>query len=99
MCLTNPTFVGTFTSVKYMLEKEFEYYLKNQDELVKKYKGKFIVLKNEKVIGAYPSHLQAYNETLKTEELGTFLIQHCLWGTHSHSQTFHSQVIIHAGTS
>jgi len=81
-----------------MLEKEFKYYLKNQDELVKKYEGKFIVLKDEKVIGAYSSHLEAYNETVKTEELGTFLIQHCLPGSNSHSQTFHSQVIIHAAT-
>lgn len=81
-----------------MLDKEFKYYLKNQDELVKKYGGKFIVLKDKKVIGVYSSHSEAYNETVKNEELGTFLIQHCLPGTNSHSQTFHSQVIIHAIT-
>lgn len=78
-----------------MLEKEFQYYLKNQAELVEKYNGKFIVLKNEKVIGVYDSHSNAYTETLKSEQLGTFLIQHCLSGTDSYSQTFHSQVIIH----
>ena len=79
-----------------MIEKEFKYYLKHQSDLVKKYNGKFIVLKKEKVIGIYDSHSEAYNETLKKEKLGTFLIQHCLPGADSYSQTFHSQVIIHA---
>lgn len=79
-----------------MIQNEFKYYLKHQAELVKKYSGKFIVLKNEKVIGVYNSHSEAYNETVKNDELGTFLIQHCLPGADSYSQTFHSQVIIHA---
>ncbi len=79
-----------------MLDNEFKYYIKHQAELVKKYNGKFIVLKDEKIIGVYNSHSEAYNETVKKEELGTFLIQHCLPGKESYSQTFHSQVIIHA---
>ena len=79
-----------------MLEKEFKYYLDNQADLVKKYNGKFLVIKNESVIGSYPSHAEAYNAAIKTEELGTFLIQHCNAGNDSYSQTFHSQVIIHA---
>lgn len=79
-----------------MLKKEFTYYLKHQSDLVKKYGDRFIVLKDEKVIGVYASHFEAYNETVKKEELGTFLIQHCLPGKDSYSQTFHSQVIIHA---
>jgi hypothetical protein len=79
-----------------MLEKSFKYYLVHQLELVKKYNGKFIVIKDENVIGVYASHSEAYNETVKGHELGTFLIQHCLPGKDSYSQTFHSQVIIHA---
>jgi hypothetical protein len=55
-----------------MLEAEFQYYLDHQSELVERYNGKFIVLKNEIVIGAYDSHSDAYSETLKREELGTF---------------------------
>lgn len=77
-----------------MLEKEFDFYLKNQEQLVKEYEGKFIVIKNQSVIGSYSSHHEAYDETIKTEELGTFLIQHCLPGSDSYTQTFHSQVII-----
>ena len=79
-----------------MLEKEFQYYLNNQAELVKKYAGKFLVIKGEEVKGVYDSHADAYNNTARTEKLGTFLIQHCNPGAESYSQTFHSQVIIHA---
>jgi len=77
-----------------MLEKEFQYYLDHQDELVNKYNGKFIVIKNEKIIGVYNSHSEAYNKSEKKEPLGSFLIQHCMPGKESFSQTFHSQVII-----
>jgi hypothetical protein len=79
-----------------MLDKEFKYYIDNQLELVEKYPNKFIVIKDDKVIGVYDSHSDAYNKTVVTEELGTFLIQHCLPGVDSYSQTFHSQVIIHS---
>jgi hypothetical protein len=79
-----------------MLDKEFKYYIDNQLELVEKYPNKFIVIKDDKVIGVYDSHSDAYNKTVENEELGTFLIQHCLPGVDSYSQTFHSQVIIHS---
>jgi hypothetical protein len=79
-----------------MLKKEFQYYLDHQAELVKRYNGKFIVIKNQSVIGVYNSHLEAYNQTIETEELGTFLIQHCIPGKEGHTHTFSSQVIINA---
>jgi hypothetical protein len=79
-----------------MIETEFSYYLQNQDSLVQKYNGKFIVIKDQKVIGVYNSHGEAYNETTKSHQLGTFLIQHCLPGKDGYTQTFHSQVIINA---
>lgn len=75
------------------LEKEFNYYLKNQDELVKKYTGKVIAIKNEKVIGIFDSDLQAVEEVSKTEELGTFLIQKVESGSNSYTQTYHSRLI------
>ncbi|MCX6233380.1 MAG: hypothetical protein NT175_01455 [Bacteroidetes bacterium] len=76
-----------------MLEKEFKYYIDNQNELVKQYNGKYIVIIEEEVIGAYSSEIIAYTETIKNHELGTFLIQLCVPGKDSYSQTFHSRVI------
>lgn len=74
------------------LEKEFNYYLKNQDELVKRYNGKFIVIKNSQVIGAYDSELEAVEKTAEKYELGTFLVQKCEPGSESYTQTYHSRV-------
>ena len=75
------------------LEKEFKYYLDNQDELVKKYNGKFIVIKNQKVIGNYNTELDAIKDTSQKEKLGTFLIQKCEPGVDSYNQMFYSRAM------
>jgi len=74
------------------LEKEFDYYIAHQEELVKTYKDKCIVLKSEKVIGVYDSIEEAVNETSKTEELGTFLVQRVEPGEDNYTQVFHSRI-------
>ena len=74
------------------LEKEFKYYLSHQDELVKKYNGKILVIKDQRVIGDYNSEAQAIQDTVKKHPLGTFLIQKCEPGAESYTQTFHSRV-------
>ena len=74
------------------LKREFDYYLAHQAELVRQYEGKFIVLKNEQVIGSYDSELQAVRETAKSEALGTFLVQKCEPGQDSVTNVFHSRV-------
>ena len=79
--------------MKSPLEREFEYYLAHQSELVKKYDGRFIVIKKRKVIGVYDDQAAAVSETSKSEELGTFLVQKVEPGTNAHTQTFHSRVV------
>ena len=76
------------------LEKEFNYYLKHQDELVKDYNGKFIVIKDGKVLGAFASALEAVEKTAEQHELGTFLVQKCELGNASYTQTYHSRVSV-----
>ena len=76
-----------------MLEKEFKYYLDNQKNLVKKYNGKFLVIKDEEVIGVYDTELDAYKESIKKFAVGTFLIQFCSPDKSSYTQTFHSRAI------
>lgn len=75
-----------------MLKNEFEFFLKHQKEFAKKYLGKFIVIKDQQVLGAYGTEIEAVEETSKTEELGTFLVQKCEPGDSSFTQTFHSRV-------
>lgn len=74
------------------LKPEFEYYLAHQAELVKEHDGKFVVIKNKKVIGVYDEQATAVSETQKDHELGTFLVQKVEPGTDAHTQTFHSRV-------
>lgn len=76
------------------LEKEFRYYLDHQDELVKRYNGKFIVIKDYKIIGAFDSALEAVEEVTEQHELGTFLVQKCGPGSTSYTQTYHSRVAV-----
>jgi len=74
------------------LEKDFEYYISRQDELVKKYAGKYVVIKDEKVIGSYGAEIEAIEETAKEYELGSFLVQKCEPGDQAYTQTYHSRV-------
>jgi hypothetical protein len=75
------------------LRAEFQYYLDNQDEMVKKYDGKFIVIKDGKVLGVYNDELTAVAETQRAHQLGTFLVQKVSKGTADYTQTFHSRVV------
>jgi hypothetical protein len=74
------------------LKPEFDYYREHQADLVEKYNGKFIVIKNRSVIGVYNSQAEAITETRKSHEMGTFLVQKVEPGTESYTQTFHSRV-------
>lgn len=74
------------------LKVEFDYYLANQAEMVKKYNGQFVVIKNRQVIGVFGDQAAAIAETAKKEELGTFLVQKVEPGTSAYTQTFHSRV-------
>ena len=74
------------------LEKEFRWYLKHQEELLKQYNGKVLTIKNNKILGVFDNELDAINEVSKKEELGTFLVQKCDPGKNSYTQTYHSRV-------
>lgn len=76
------------------LKKEFQYYIGHQKELVQKYNGKCIVIKDHQVIGVFDSELEAVKKTSEKYELGTFLVQKCEPGKESYTQTYHSRVIV-----
>lgn len=62
--------------VSIMYDKNYEYFKSHLENLLKDYNEKYIVIKDERVIGAYGSFDEAYEETIKTERLGSFIIQH-----------------------
>ena len=73
------------------LKPEFDYYLEHQEEIVRQYRGQYVVIKGRRVIGAYADEQSAISETAKTEPLGTFLVQQAEPGSGTYSQTFHSR--------
>jgi len=76
------------------LEREFEFYVERQEELVSRYRGKFVVIRDCKVIGAYDDEMEAIERTAQRFPLGSFLVQKCEPGTESYTQTFHSPVVV-----
>ena len=77
---------------KTILDKEFKYYIANQNELVKKYDGRFLVIIGESVVADYESFEQALFTSQELYEMGTFLIQKCSEGNKDYTATFHSRV-------
>lgn len=76
-----------------ILHDQFQYYLDRQEDLLKTYNGKFVVIKDFAVVGAYDTELEAYQDSVKKYELGSFLIQECTPGDKSYTQTFRTRVI------
>lgn len=81
-----------------MLEKEFQYYLENQKELTKQHFSRFIIIKDQKILGDFSNEIEAVLAA-KNElglELGTFLVQQCLPGIENYTQFFHSRVLFNS---
>jgi len=58
------------------LETEWDFFENNRDELVEKYRDKYVVISGERVLAAYDDENTAYFETVKTVPLGSFMIHH-----------------------
>ena len=72
-----------------MLEREFKFYVEHQDELVKQYRDKYLVIVGEEVIAAYDDITIAYLESKKRYKPGTFMIQLCQPGVENYTVTLH----------
>jgi fibrillarin-like rRNA methylase len=60
-----------------MQDQDFGYFIQNMESFYKQYGHKFLAIKNKNILGAYDSFNTALDETLKTEPVGTFIIQEC----------------------
>jgi hypothetical protein len=56
---------------------DFNYFLENMKDFYRSYGQKFVVVKNQDILGVYENFDKALESTLKTEKMGTFLIQEC----------------------
>jgi hypothetical protein len=74
------------------LEKEYRYYLAHLSEMVEKFDGKVVVIKDQQVIGTFDSDLAAVAETKKRHAPGTFLVHRVHPDDAEQRWTFHSRV-------
>ena len=71
------------------LDREFQFYQSKKDEFLSKYKGKFVVIRGEEVLGVYDDRVDAVTKTKEKYELGTFLVHHVV---EDDGAIFHSRV-------
>lgn len=76
-----------------MFERELQFFIANQERLVKEYKGKILVLRGEEVVGVYDDSLTAYLDAADKYEPGTFMIQPCTEGSDAYTVTITSHAI------
>ncbi len=74
------------------LNHEFKWFLKNRDDLIRRYEGHFLVIKNQEILGVYDDDMDAIRHTISDHELGTFLVQKCTSDPYSITAKFHSWV-------
>lgn len=60
-----------------MFDKELAYFIAHQAELVAEHRGKVLVIRGERIEGAYPSALHAYLAAQERFPPGTFMVQPC----------------------
>lgn len=77
-----------------MLEKEYKYFQENLDSLLKKHKGKFLIIKDSSVQGVFETYNQALTNALAKYKLGEFLIQECIKESLSTAHFFNSNLIV-----
>ena len=68
-----------------MLIQNFYYYLANQDELVKQYNGKYLVISDKKVVYSSPDDADAFNKGMEIAGLGNFIMQLCTPGEEAYT--------------
>ena len=73
--------------------RAFEWYLANQDALVKEYDGKVLAIKDGEVLGVFDTELTAVRDTRKRHDQSTFIVQRVSEGDEAYTATFRSRVV------
>ncbi len=74
------------------LKREFEYYIAKQQDFVRDYNGKVVVIKGQALFGVFDSLIEAMTAAKKEFAPGTFLVQRVSPDASEYTSTFHSRV-------
>ena len=70
--------VKPYDAQKYPDFKEYLWFKANKEELMARYNGRYIVIKDEKIIADYGSFRVAWQITVRDHKPGTFIIHQCM---------------------
>jgi hypothetical protein len=73
-----------------MFDKELAFFIDHQAELVSKFGGRVLLLKDAAVVGDFASPLEAYLAGQKKYAPGTFMVQPCEPGPAAYTVTLSS---------
>ena len=61
-----------------LLDKEYKFYVKNKNKLIKKYLNKWIAIKGNKILGCYNDFGDTVEITMIDHKFGTFMVKQVL---------------------
>ena len=67
-----------YDAEKYPNFKEYLWFEEHEEELMRRYYGRYLVIKDGQVIGDYGTRKLARQETVKNHQPGTFIIHQCV---------------------
>lgn len=70
-----------------MFAEELDFFIKNQEDFVKRYSGKALVIKGKELCAVYNTPLEAYLQVERDNQLGKVMIQVCLPGPDAYTAT------------
>lgn len=80
------------------LDKNYEFFKKNQNEFSRKYANKYVVIADEKVV-FNSKNIDDAVEYVKQLEAGTYILQKCETDSEKNIRTFHSRVRFNGETN
>lgn len=60
-----------------MQNDDYEWFKEHCTELFERFGNSYVAIKDKSVLGVYQTYAEGVRETLKTEQIGTFIVQLC----------------------
>ena len=75
------------------MTSQLDMYKANQAEIVQKYDGQIIAVKDGEVLGAYQSKTEAFDSMIKRHPPGEFIVIKCTKGDEEYTRRFRSRAV------
>ena len=75
------------------LSRQLEYYKAHQEEFLRDYEGKALLIHNEQLVNAFDSRTDAYQYGKRNFKPGTFFIIRCTPGDSEYTMSYTSRYI------